>query len=347
MSDYDSIGFAILGAGMIADYYRQAIAANAENGARLVAVGHYNPARFNEISARFGVPCRTLDELLDDSEIDVICTGTPSGQHADQAIDAARAGKHVIVEKPMALSLRDADRVIAECKAAGVKLGVCLQSRVDPLFRRVYDAIQAGDLGELTLGGVTLPYYRPQAYFDQAAWRGTWALDGGGVLMNQGIHQIDLLVWYMGDPVEVKACAGTLHRNVEVEDTASATLRFANGALAAVVGTTTTAPGFPNRLEIYGTRGGIQLEGGLVRRWDLADPQNAVVERPEIAAGIAGAGSGGDPRATKPAGHIAIVGDFIRALREDRPPAVPGSEGRRSLAAVHAIYEAAGLIPSD
>ena len=338
------LGFAILGAGMVADYLRQAIVANRDVGARLVAVGDIDRARFDEISARFGVRCVAPDDLLADENVDVICVATPSGQHASQAIAAAQAGKHVIVEKPMALSLADADDMMVACDQAGVTLGVTLQRRTDPLFRRVYDAIQAGDLGDLTLGLVTLPYYRSQAYFNQAEWRGTWALDGGGALMNQGIHEVDLLIWYMGDPTQVQALAGTLHRGVEVEDTLTATLQFANGALATIAGTTTTEPGFPHRIEIYGTRGGIQIEGEQVRRWELADPAKALVEPPEIKAGITHAGAGGDPRGIAATGHIAIVRDFIQALRADRTPLVDGHQGRRSLSAVLAIYEAAGLL---
>ena len=344
MSASGELGFAILGAGMVADYLRQAIAANADVGARLVAVGDIDRARFDEISMRFGVRCVTPETLLADEDVDVICVATPSGQHASQAIAAAQAGKHVIVEKPMALSLADADDMMAACDQAGVTLGVTLQRRADPLFRRVYDAIQAGDLGDLTLGLVTLPYYRPQAYFDQAEWRGTWALDGGGVLMNQGIHEVDLLIWYMGDPTQVQALAGTLHRGVEVEDTLAATLQFPNGALATIIGTTTTEPGFPHRIEIYGTRGGIQIEGEHVRRWELADPAKALVEPPEIETGTTDAGAGGDPRGIAATGHIAIVRDFVQALRADRPPLVDGHQGRRSLATVLAIYEAAGLL---
>ena len=344
---YKPVGFAILGAGMVADYYKEAISANANIGARLRAIGHYNSTRFDEISARFGVPCTTLDELLDDSSIDVICIGTPSGQHAVQTIAAARAGKHVIVEKPLALSLCDADEMIAVCEEEGVKLGVCLQSRSLPLFRRVHEAIQAGDLGELTLGLLTLPYCRTQAYYDQAAWRGTWALDGGGVLMNQGIHQIDLLVWYMGDPTEIRAYADTLKWDIEVEDIASASLRFPNGAMGAIIGTTTAAPGFPYRLEIYGTQGAIQIEGETVQRWQLVDPTKAVITPPPIATEVAGAVDASDPRGTSTAGHIAIVRDFIEALREDRPPLVDGREGSRCLAAVCGIYQASGIAPNN
>jgi UDP-N-acetyl-2-amino-2-deoxyglucuronate dehydrogenase len=342
MSTFETVGFAILGAGMVADYHRQAIVANADLRARLVAVGHYNPARFAEISAEFGVPCASQEDLLADPAVDVVCICTPSGQHAAQAIAAARAGKHVLVEKPMALSLDDADATVAACDRAGVKLGVVLQRRAEPLFQRIHRAIEAGDLGELTLGVVTMPYHRSQAYYEQADWRGTWTLDGGGVLMNQGIHLVDLLVWAMGDPVHVQAQADTLHRDIEVEDTLAATLRFANGALATITATTTTAPGFAHRIEIYGTGGCIQVEGESVERWELADPAQATVEPPQTAA-TAAAGAGSDPRGIAPTGHIAIVRDFIQALRADRAPRVNSAEGRRSLAAVLAIYEAAGL----
>ncbi|MFB0533892.1 MAG: Gfo/Idh/MocA family protein [Anaerolineae bacterium] len=340
----ETIGFAILGAGMVADYHRQAIAANAELGARLVAIGHYNPARFADISDQWGVPCVNQEQLLAHPEVDVVCVCTPSGQHAAQAIAAAKAGKHVLMEKPMAVSLADADAMIAACHQAGVQLGVVLQRRAEPLFQRIHSAIQAGDLGDLTLGVVTMPYHRSQAYYDQADWRGTWDLDGGGVLMNQGIHLVDLLVWYMGDPVQVQAYAATLHRDIEVEDTLAATLRFANGALATITATTTAAPGYPHRIEIYGTGGAIQVEGESVRRWELADPAQGTVEPPEIST-PANAGAGGDPRGIRPTGHIAIFRDFIHALRANRPPLTDGAEGRRSLATVLAIYQAAGLLP--
>jgi UDP-N-acetyl-2-amino-2-deoxyglucuronate dehydrogenase len=343
MTMSETVGFAILGTGMVAEFHRQAIAANADLGTRLVAVVHHDPARFAEIGARFGVPCLSQAQMLADPDVDVVCICTPSGQHAAQAVAAARAGKHVLVEKPMALSLADADGMMVACERAGVKLGVVLQRRAEPLFQDIHRAIQAGDLGELTLGVVTIPYHRPQAYYGQADWRGTWALDGGGVLMNQGIHLVDLLVWYMGDPVDVQATADTLHWAIEVEDTLAAALRFASGAVATITATTTAAPGFPHRVEIYGTTGGIQVEGESVGRWELVDPTTAAVAPPPPQA-LAGAGAGGDPRDIAPTGHIAILRDFVRALHEDREPMVPDREGRRSLATVLAIYRAAGLL---
>jgi predicted dehydrogenase len=344
MTHYPETGFAILGAGMIAEYHAEAIAANRENGARLVAIGHYNPQRFMEIERRFGVPCQTEQELLSDPQVNVICICTPSGQHAQQTIAAAQAGKHVLVEKPMATRLEDADAMISACRQNQVTLGVVFPNRTKPVFQRIHSAIQSGKLGELTLGLVNLPYYRSQAYYDQAAWRGTWALDGGGVLMNQGIHQVDLLAWFMGDPVSVQAHALTLQREIEVEDTLSASLHFANGALAAINATVTAVPGFPPRMEIYGTHGGVQIEGDTVMRWWSEDGPR---EEDAIAAQPTSAGAGADPRGISTAGHIAIISDFIHALHEKRPPLVDGAEGRRSLGIVISIYQAAGRITNS
>jgi predicted dehydrogenase len=161
--------------------------------------------------------------------------------------------------------------------------------------------------------------------------------------MNQGIHLVDLLVWYMGDPVAVRAFSGTLQRGIEVEDTLAATLRFANGALATITATTTADPGFPHRIEIYGTRGAIQVEGESLVRWTSVRADKATAVPPQ--AGIAAdAGAGGDPRAISTSGHVALFRDFIHALQEGRAPQVDGAQGRRSLAAVLAIYQAAGLI---
>jgi len=254
------IGFGILGPGSVADFHRKAIEANADQGARLVAMGHYDPDKFSAIEESTGVPCLTRDDLLNHPDVDVVCICTPSGQHASQTISCARAGKHVLVEKPMAISLDDADEMIAACEKAGVKLGVVFQRRAEPLFQRIHTVISTGGLGDLTLGVISLPYYRGQSYFDLADWRGTWSLDGGGVLMNQGIHLVDLMLWYFGDPVKITAQANTLHHSIEVEDTLVASLSFESGAMTAITATTTASPGFPHRLEIYGTRGGFRLK---------------------------------------------------------------------------------------
>ncbi len=332
------IGVGILGAGMVARYHQQAVAACADLGARLVAVGHPNPARSAPIETEFGAPRLDPTELYAHPAIDIICICTPSGQHAAEAIAATQAGKHVLVEKPMALSLADADAMIAAATAAGVALGVALQRRTEPQFQQLQAAVASGAFGQLTLGLVSIPYYRAQSYYDQADWRGTWAQDGGGVLMNQGIHLIDLLLWLMGDPVEVQARAATLRHAIEVEDTLTATLRFANGALATVAATTTAEPGFPHRVEIYGTSGGAQIVGESLHWRTGAGAQQEAEPAPQAA------GAGSDPRGIAPIGHMRLLRNFIEAVRTGRSPLVDGAEGRRSLAAVLAIYQAAGLM---
>ena len=325
---------------MIAGYHRQAIQANAHLGAKLALITHANPARFAEIEAQFGVPCVTEAKMLANPDIDAVCISTPSGQHAAQTIAAAQHGKHVLVEKPMALNVKDAQRMIDVCHREEVQLGVVLQRRVKPVFRQVYDAIMAGDLGSITVGVVTMPYFRSQAYYDQAMWRGIWALDGGGVIMNQGIHMIDLLLWYMGNPIETRAFGGTLAYQIEVEDTLTATLHFDNGAVATINGTTTTSPGFPHRLEFYGTKGYIQIEGESIVRWQVETPSFEPFYQTgcEVNSGMDGIPSGIDAN-----GHTAIVADFVSTVRENRPPVIDGTEGMRSLAAITTIYQSAGL----
>jgi len=186
------------------------------------------------------------------------------------------------------------------------------------------------------LGTTAVPYFRADSYYKSAAWRGTWAQDGGGALMNQGIHLVDLLLWLLGDVEEVCARSGTLLHQVEVEDVVSATLRFASGALGAIVATTAAAPGFPHRLEVYGTLGSVQLEGDAVVRWEGGGARPATA-----AAGAVAAGAGASATGISAAGHIRIVQDFVEAIRAGRRPMVPDEEGRRSLAVVLAAYESA------
>jgi UDP-N-acetyl-2-amino-2-deoxyglucuronate dehydrogenase len=331
------IGFGIVGAGMVARYHATAIGRTP--GARLVAVCRDDASRADEAAAQFGVPCEPgLAALLARPNVDAVCVCTPSGQHAAQAIAAARAGKHVLVEKPMALTLADADAMIAASRDSGVRLGVALQRRGDPVFQGVRAAIESGALGRLTLGAISVPYVRAPSYYASAAWRGTWALDGGGALMNQGIHLLDLLLWYMGDPIEVQASMATLAHTIEVEDCITAALRFAGGALGSVAATTAAAPGFPHRVEVYGDKGGVQIEGEQIVRWEVPG-QELRTESPEP--GTVSAGAGASPTGIGAVGHTRLLGDFVAAVQAGRAPLAPGEEGRRSLAAALAIYESA------
>ena len=323
-----SLGFAIVGTGMVARYHAQAI--RSTDGTHLAAVCRADAARRAEAEKELGAPCsESYEALLARPDVDAVCLCTPSGLHAAQAVQAARAGKHVLVEKPMALTLEDAASMIDACATAGVKLGVVLQRRADPSFQALRASITAGELGTPVLGIATVPYLRGQAYYDSAAWRGTWAQDGGGALMNQGIHLLDLLLWLMGDVSDVSARFATLAHEMEAEDCVTATLRFANGALGSLAATTAAAPGFPHRVEVYGSRSGIQIEG------------EAVMRPGEARQDAAPAGAGASPTGISPTGHARILDDFAAAVREERAPLVPGEEGRRSLALVLAVYESA------
>jgi predicted dehydrogenase len=335
------IGFGIVGTGMVARFHARAIAETA--GARLAAACRADAVRAGEAEAELGVPCEpSLEALLARPDVDAVCLCTPSGLHAEQAVAAARAGKHVLVEKPMALDLADADAMIAACRDAGVRLGVVLQRRTETASRALHDAIRAGELGRLVLGTATVPYFRPRSYYQSAAWRGTWALDGGGALMNQGIHLVDLLLWLMGGEAEVVgASGGVAEHQIEVEDCVVAALRFSSGARGTIAATTAAAPGFPHRVEVYGSRGGAQIEGDTVIRWEGEAPRVRPQALAPLAAGAAGSGS--SPAGIGTRGHALVVQDFVAAIREEREPLVDGAEGRRSLALVLAIYEAAGL----
>jgi UDP-N-acetyl-2-amino-2-deoxyglucuronate dehydrogenase len=336
-----AIRFGIIGAGVAGRYHAQAIAQTP--GARLIAVCAGHPERAAALASTFNARVEPdVAALLACDDIDAVCICTPSGQHAEQGIAAAKAGKHVLVEKPLAITLADADALIDACRTAGVYLSVALQRRTDPDFCAARDALAAGALGRLILGVITIPYLRTQKYYDSAAWRGTWALDGGGALMNQGIHLVDLLIWLMGDEVvEVQARTATLAHTIEVEDCASATLRFAGGALGAIAATTAAAPGFPHRVEVYGTQGGIQIEGETIVRWETTGRPPPASLHVTSGSGRQEAGAGAYPTGISAIGHTRIMGDFVAAIRECRQPLVSGSEARRALAVVLAIYESA------
>ncbi len=263
-------GFGIIGCGMIAKFHARAIADI--RGAKLVACYDAVPAAADRLAQSTG--CRAyheLEALLADPAVGVVTVGTPSGAHLEPAVAAARAGKHVIVEKPLEITLRRCDRIIDECQKAGVTLATIFPSRFHDSSRELQRAVQAGRFGRLTLGDAYVKWYRSQAYYDSGAWRGTWQLDGGGALMNQAIHSVDLLAWLMGPVVEVRARTALLaHQRIAVEDVALATVAFANGALGVIEASTAVFPGYLKRIEIHGTEGSAMLEEEDIVKWDFA-----------------------------------------------------------------------------
>ena len=300
-----------------------------------------------EASARLGVGVVDDPEAFFASGLDAVVVASPSGLHAEHVRAALERGLHVLVEKPIATRSVDVEPLVALATARDLRLGVVLQRRADPVFAHVARAIAEAVLGRIVGVALTMPYERDAAYYRSASWRGTWALDGGGVLMNQGIHLLDVLVWWFGEPDEVRALACTRAHAIEVEDTAVVAARFPGGALATVLATTATAPGRPHALEVLGTRGSLRLEGDAVVRWDVPG-----VPAPPAAetAGNAGAaaistGAGYDPRRFDTRLHGLVLDDFLAAVQRDRAPLVDGREALRSLRFVERVYRAAGLLP--
>jgi predicted dehydrogenase len=331
------IGFAIVGSGHVSGYHHAAVQACAHRGARLVAVATRDPSNDTAIRSRYGVPGLTFTQVCNHPQVDVVAICSPSGMHAEQAVAAARAGKHLIVEKPMAVSMAAADRMVAASADTRRLLAVAFQRRTQPLFRCLKTLVADGALGDPLMASLALPYQRSARYFAAAPWRGTWAQDGGGVLMNQGIHLVDLLVWLWGEPVAAGAMAATRHQQIEAEDTAAAVLRFPNGALATLTATTAVSPGFAHRLELFGTKGGVQIEGDRVVACRLAAGDGmARFAMPEAATSPWREGE-------KAAGHIALYHNFLDALRKGTPLICDGHAGRRSLSAILKLYAAAGL----
>lgn len=335
-------GFGIIGCGMIANFHARAIADI--RGARLVACYDAVPAAADRLAGSTG--CRAyhdLDDMLADAEIDVVTIGTPSGAHREPAVAAARAGKHVIVEKPLEITLKRCDQIIRECEKNNVKCSAIFPSRFHRSSVELKKAVDQGRFGRMTLGEAYVKWYRTQAYYDSGAWRGTWELDGGGALMNQAIHSVDLLTWLMGPVVQITAQTGLLaHQRIAVEDTAVATLQFANGALGIIEATTAAYPGYLKRIEIHGSDGSAAMEEEDVVAWDFAKKAKsdaALHER--MAARVSTAGGASDPAAIGHHGHTEQFRDVLDAIRKDRSPAVDGHEGRRSVEIILGIYKAA------
>src|ERR1044072_8970499 len=267
--------------------------------------------------------------MLADPAVDVVTICTPSGVHMEPAVSAAKAGKHIIVEKPLDIALKRCDAMIAAAKKAAVVLSTIFPSRFHESSQLMKTAIDGGRFGRLTMGDSYVKWFRTQEYYDSGAWRGTWALDGGGALMNQAIHSVDLLTWLMGPVVEIQANAATLaHERIEVEDVVVATLKFANGALGLLEATTAAYPGYLKRIEIHGSAGSALLEEEDLKAWDFAKPRKedaAILEQMQKHKSTGGGAS--DPAAIGHHGHAMQFREFVEAVKKNRPPAIDGDEG--------------------
>ncbi len=327
------LGFGIIGAGAICPLHLAAI--ERCEGAELAGVADVSAERARSVGEAHQVPWHTdYHDLLRDPNVDVVCVLTPSGLRAPVCVDAARAGKHIVAEKPLEVTLDRVDSIIDECDAAGVNLAVIFQLRFLPGVQEVAKAVFEGRLGKPVLGDAYVKWFRSQDYYDSATWRGTWALDGGGALMNQGIHYIDLLQWFLGPTRSVYGHVATLVRErIEVEDTAVACLTFESGALGVIEACTSANVGRPARLELRGEKGTVVLEDGNVVFWDICG------EEP-FAAPHVDTGSGAThPMAITSVGHEAQIRDMVVAINESRAPVVDGREARKAIEIISAIYK--------
>lgn len=327
---------------MIAKFHARAIADIA--GAKLVGCYNRTSPKAEALAAEFGGTAYTdLDAMLARDDLHVITICSPSGAHMEPTIAAARAGKHIIVEKPLDVTLERCDAMIRACNEAGVKLATIYPSRFHRSSQLMKTAVDAGRFGTLTLGDAYVKWFRTQQYYDSGAWRGTWQFDGGGALMNQAIHSVDLLLWLMGPVTEVSAFSSMLaHERIEVEDVATATLRFENGALGVIEATTAAYPGSLKKIEIAGSRGMAILEEEDIIKWEFADATDADEQLREEMKGRTKTGGGAaDPAAIGHHAHAALFRDFLSAIEENRRPAIDGLEGRASVELILAIYESA------
>ncbi len=336
--------FGIVGAGMIAAFHLEALRGIPEVEVTGIMDGGSGKARAlaPDLDPRGS---GEIEAFCTRDDIDAIAVASPSGAHLEAALAAARHGKHCIVEKPLEITLERVDAMIAAHAAAGTRLGGILNTRHTPAARLMKRAAEAGRFGRLTFASAIGPWWRDQAYYDDSAWKGTWALDGGGALMNQGIHTIDLLQWLVGSPVaSVSGRIATLaHPRVEVEDTGAAVLSFENGALGQIACTTSMWPGHFRFLTLAGDAGTASLADGGLLFWKFREEDAGDDEiRAELLA-LPGAGVGAaDPAAGVNAdGHRAVFRDFLDAIHNGGPLAIDGAECRKAVAIIRAVYESA------
>jgi UDP-N-acetyl-2-amino-2-deoxyglucuronate dehydrogenase len=336
------IGFAIIGTGAIAGIHATAIAAI--DKAHLIGVYNRSKSKAKAFADEYG--CDAYDSmtgLLNAPGLAIVCICTPSGAHLEPALQSIAAGKHCLIEKPLEVTLEKSDRIITAAKANNVIVAVVYPSRFYDVSRELKNAVDNQRFGNMVLGSAYVKWSRTEAYYGSADWRGTWALDGGGALMNQAIHSVDMLQWCMGPIVSVQAfTTNTRHKNIEVEDTAVAILKFANGALGTIECSTATYPGVLKRLEIMGTSGTAVLEDNNIIKWqfenDKADDVNIISK---FSPNGKAKGGASDPLSIGHLGHQRQIEDLIQAIETGQKPLIDAEEGRKSVAIVLAIYQSA------
>ncbi len=331
------VKFGVVGVGVGGTFATRAIKEilEPEGVAQVIAACSAHEERVKGFASKWGLEqyYTNYRDLLTKSGIDAVIISTPHYMHFPMAIEAMDEGVHVLVDKPIAIDLREADEMIKRARRSGVKLGVIFQGRFDPKIRKVKSLIEEGRLGQLIMGEAYVEWFRDQEYYEKSRWRGRWATEGGGALINQAIHTIDLLVWLMGGVDHLWALTGTMAHNIEVEDLAVAALKFKNGAFGLILGSTAIYPGLPTRIEIHGVDGTVIWEAEMIKKIAIkGEPEYSEEERVE------GLASWTRPEAVPPKNHAEVIKDFARAVLEDREPQVNGEEGRKSLEVIRAIY---------
>jgi predicted dehydrogenase len=328
----------LIGGGNISETHARA--ASAISGVEIAAVYGANREKVSRLAREFGGALyEEFDAFLNHRPMDLVIIGSPSSLHAEHGIAAARRGLHVLTEKPIDISTARADALIEAANTAKVKLGVLLQDRSKPHVRQLKSWLEQGVLGRPLFVEARVKWWRPPEYYASSRWRGTFALDGGGALINQGIHTVDLLLYLLGDVTRVEARTATLLHKIEAEDTAAAILEFASGAIGTLYATTAAYPGYPRRVEITGTEGTVTLEHDRVVAANVRNVQ-------DLLATLTDSVPDQNQSATSAAvsdfrGHQALLEDFLRAIRENRTPLCGDREGRRSIELVERIYSSA------
>jgi UDP-N-acetyl-2-amino-2-deoxyglucuronate dehydrogenase len=332
-----TIHVGLIGGGNITETHARA--ATAIPDLKIAAMFGSNSEKVLRLSQQYGgTPYSDFERFLDHRPMHLVALGSPSGLHAAHGVAAASRGLHVLTEKPLEISTASADHLISAAQQHKVKLGVIFQDRLKPEIRRLKEWIERGVLGRPLLVDARVKWYRAPEYYSQSKWRGTLALDGGAALINQAIHTVDLLLWLMGDVKRVQSCTSTLFHAIEGEDLATAILQFESGAIGTLQASTAIYPGYARRLEITGSEGTVILEHDRIIAADLRSAPDDV--RPGTPS--ADSENVSSPLLSDFSGHQAIFEDFVRAINQDGTPACDGQEGRRSLALVEGIYEAAG-----
>ena len=338
----ESYRFGIIGCGMISEFHAAGMAE--VPNAKLTAVASRHEDNRRKLTDQYG--CEGHEdyrEMVRRDDVDIVCICTPSGAHLEPALAAAEAGKHVICEKPLEVTLERCDEMIRACEENSVRLCGIFPYRFTPGARTLREAVDAGRFGRLTVGDACNKWFRDQAYYDSGEWRGTWKLDGGGACMNQGIHAVDLVQWYMGDVETVYGSADCLaHERIEVEDTAVAAIRYKSGAMGVIECATSCFPGLPRQIELHGDKGTVVMAQEHFARWEFAEerPEDEEIRRTLSVPTDTGSGAA-NARDISHENFREEFKDVLHALDTDSPLPIEGREARKSVEIILALYRSA------